>query len=535
MRGKKKALWGTLTALCILLCSSMTVFAAEEAAEYVPKMYASFWALVPPVVAIVLALITKEVYSSLFVGILIGGVFWSGFNFEKTVTHVFQDGLVGVLSDSYNVGILVFLVILGIMVCMMNKAGGSAAFGRWASEHIKSRAGAQLATIALGVLIFIDDYFNCLTIGTVMRPVTDKFKITRAKLAYIIDATAAPICIIAPVSSWAAAVSSSLPENSGIDGFSLFLHTIPLNLYAWLTIIFMLFIIFLNKDFSRMAAFEKESGSTLVIPAEYADDESTAPVGNGRIMDLVLPLLVLIGSCVFGMLYTGGILEGKSIIDAFAECSSAKGLVMGSFMALVFTLILYVPRKILDFTTFCSCFVDGFKQMASAIFILCLAWTLSGVCGEDYLNIGGYVGGVVSGNQTVAIMLPAMFFLVALGLAFATGTSWGTFGILIPIVLAITGTDMNLATITVAAVLAGAVGGDHVSPISDTTILASAGAQCNHIDHVSTQIPYVLCVSSCCVAGYIVAGVTGEGLLGTFSGIILLVLMMAGIYKFKMK
>ena len=284
-----------------------------------------------------------------------------------------------------------------------------------------------------------------------------------------------------------------------------------------------------------MAAFEKESGSTLVIPAEYADNESTAPVGNGRIMDLVLPLLVLIGSCVFGMLYTGGILEGKSIIDAFAECSSAKGLVMGSFMALVFTLILYVPRKILDFTTFCSCFVDGFKQMASAIFILCLAWTLSGVCGEDYLNIGGYVGGVVSGNQTVAIMLPAMFFLVALGLAFATGTSWGTFGILIPIVLAITGTDMNLATITVAAVLAGAVGGDHVSPISDTTILASAGAQCNHIDHVSTQIPYVLCVSSCCVVGYIVAGVTGEGLLGTFSGIILLVLMMAGIYKFKMK
>ncbi|WP_443654596.1 Na+/H+ antiporter NhaC family protein, partial [Dialister invisus] len=253
------------------------------------------------------------------------------------------------------------------------------------------------------------------------------------------------------------------------------------------------------------------------------------------IMDLVLPLLVLIGSCVFGMLYTGGILEGKSIIDAFAECSSAKGLVMGSFMALVFTLILYVPRKILDFTTFCSCFVDGFKQMASAIFILCLAWTLSGVCGESYLNIGGYVGGVVSGNQTVAVMLPAMFFLVALGLAFATGTSWGTFGILIPIVLAITGTDMNLATITVAAVLAGAVGGDHVSPISDTTILASAGAQCNHIDHVSTQIPYVLCVSSCCVVGYIVAGVTGEGLLGTFSGIILLVLMMAGIYKFKMK
>ena len=535
MRKRKKLLFAVLTCLMIFACGAITVFAADGGKEYVPKMYSSFWALVPPIVAIGLALITKEVYSSLFVGIAIGGIFWSNFHFEKAVLHIFEDGIVGVLTDSYNMGILVFLVILGIMVCMMNNAGGSAAFGRWASIHIKTRVGAQLATIVLGILIFIDDYFNCLTVGSVMRPVTDRYKVSRAKLAYIIDATAAPICIIAPVSSWAAAVSSSLPENSGIDGFSLFLHTIPLNLYAWLTIIFMLFIIFLNKDFSRMAAFEKESGSTLVIPAEYADNESTAPVGNGRIMDLVFPLLVLIGSCIFGMLYTGGILEGKSVIDAFAECNSAKGLVMGSFMALVFTLILYVPRKILDFTTFCSCFVDGFKQMASAIFILCLAWTLSGVCGESYLNIGGYVGGVVSGNQTVAVMLPAMFFLVALGLAFATGTSWGTFGILIPIVLAITGTNMNLATMTVAAVLAGAVGGDHVSPISDTTILASAGAQCNHIDHVSTQIPYVLCVSSCCVAGYIVAGVTGEGLLGTFSGIILLILMMAGIYKFKMK
>ena len=482
------------------------------------------WSLVPPIITIVLALVTKEVYMSLAIGIFIGAFMFTGFNFLGAIDTMFD-----IMSNKVggNVNILVFLVLLGIIVSAIQKSGASQAYGNYAARKINGKRSALLVTFFLGLLIFIDDYFNCLTVGTVMRPVTDKFKITRAKLAYIIDATAAPICIIAPVSSWAAAVSSSLPENSGIDGFSLFLHTIPLNLYAWLTIIFMLFIIFLNKDFSRMAAFEKESGSTLVIPAEYADNESTAPVGNGRIMDLVFPLLVLIGSCIFGMLYTGGILEGKSVIDAFAECNSAKGLVMGSFMALVFTLILYVPRKILDFTTFCSCFVDGFKQMASAIFILCLAWTLSGVCGESYLNIGGYVGGVV--------MLPAMFFLVALGLAFATGTSWGTFGILIPIVLAITGTNMNLATMTVAAVLAGAVGGDHVSPISDTTILASAGAQCNHIDHVSTQIPYVLCVSSCCVAGYIVAGVTGEGLLGTFSGIILLILMMAGIYKFKMK
>ena len=508
--------------------------------EGVGVMAETAWSLVPPVITIVLALVTKEVYMSLAIGIFIGAFMFTGFNFLGAIDTMFD-----IMSNKVggNVNILVFLVLLGIIVSAIQKSGASQAYGNYAARKINGKQSALLVTFFLGLLIFIDDYFNCLTVGTVMRPVTDKFKITRAKLAYIIDATAAPICIIAPVSSWAGAVSSSLPENSGIDGFSLFLHTIPLNLYAWLTIIFMLFIIFLNKDFSRMAAFEKESGSTLVIPAEYADNESTAPVGNGRIMDLVFPLLVLIGSCIFGMLYTGGIflgeggfiLEGKSVIDAFAECNSAKGLVMGSFMALVFTLILYVPRKILDFTTFCSCFVDGFKQMASAIFILCLAWTLSGVCGESYLNIGGYVGGVVSGNQTVAVMLPAMFFLVALGLAFATGTSWGTFGILIPIVLAITGTNMNLATMTVAAVLAGAVGGDHVSPISDTTILASAGAQCNHIDHVSTQIPYVLCVSSCCVAGYIVAGVTGEGLLGTFSGIILLILMMAGIYKFKMK
>ena len=428
--------------------------------EGVGVMAETAWSLVPPVITIVLALVTKEVYMSLAIGIFIGAFMFTGFNFLGAIDTMFD-----IMSNKVggNVNILVFLVLLGIIVSAIQKSGASQAYGNYAARKINGKRSALLVTFFLGLLIFIDDYFNCLTVGTVMRPVTDKFKITRAKLAYIIDATAAPICIIAPVSSWAAAVSSSLPENSGIDGFSLFLHTIPLNLYAWLTIIFMLFIIFLNKDFSRMAAFEKESGSTLVIPAEYADDESTAPVGNGRIMDLVLPLLVLIGSCVFGMLYTGGILEGKSIIDAFAECSSAKGLVMGSFMALVFTLILYVPRKILDFTTFCSCFVDGFKQMASAIFI----------CGEDYLNIGGYVGGVVSGNQTVAIMLPAMFFLVALGLAFATGTSWGTFGILIPIVLAITGTDMNLATITVAAVLAGAVGGDHVSPISDTCFCRS--------------------------------------------------------------
>ena len=328
------------------------------------------WSLIPPVITIVLALVTKEVYMSLAIGIFIGAFMFTGFNFLGAIDTMFD-----IMSNKVggNVNILVFLVLLGIIVSAIQKSGASQAYGNYAARKINGKRSALLVTFFLGLLIFIDDYFNCLTVGMVMRPVTDKFKITRAKLAYIIDATAAPICIIAPVSSWAAAVSSSLPENSGIDGFSLFLHTIPLNLYAWLTIIFMLFIIFLNKDFSRMAAFEKESGSTLVIPAEYADNESTAPVGNGRIMDLVFPLLVLIGSCIFGMLYTGGILEGKSIIDAFAECNSAKGLVMGSFMALVFTLVLYVPRKILDFTTFCSCFVDGLLSGLRAKYMMDLS------------------------------------------------------------------------------------------------------------------------------------------------------------------
>ncbi len=494
-------------------------------------MAETVWSLVPPIITIILALATKEVYMSLAIGIFIGVLMYTGFNILGAIDTMFD-----IMSDKIggNVNILVFLVLLGIIVAAIQKSGASQAYGELAAKKIKGKRSALFVTMFLGILIFIDDYFNCLTVGTVMRPVTDRFKITRAKLAYIIDATAAPICIIAPVSSWAAAVSSSLPENSGIDGFALFLSTIPLNLYAWLTLLFMAFIIFVNKDFSRMAEFERKSGNTLVIPDEYADDDSTAPVGKGAIIDLILPLLILIGSCVFGMLYTGGILEGKGIAESFAECDSAKGLVMGSFIALVFTFFLYVPRRILDFTTFCSCFVNGFKQMTSAIFILCLAWTLSGVCGEDYLNIGGYVGSVVSGNQTVAVMLPAVFFLVALGLAFATGTSWGTFGILIPIVLAVAGYDMNLATITVAAVLAGAVGGDHVSPISDTTILASAGAQCHHIDHVSTQIPYVICVSVCCFFGYVVAGFTGNGLMGTATGVILLLAVLIGIYKFKM-
>lgn len=479
------------------------------------------WALVPPVITIALALISKEVYMSLGIGIFVGAFMYCDFDFLKSVDTMF-----GIMSESVggNVHILVFLVLLGIIVEAIASSGAAKAYGEWAAQAIKGKRSALSVTVILGILIFIDDYFNCLTVGTVMRPVTDKFKITRAKLAYIIDATAAPICIIAPVSSWAAAVASSLPESSHIDGFSLFLQTIPFNIYAWLTILFMCLLIWRGRDYFAMDEYEKKSHGELIIAEEYKQSENQLPRGgNGKIIDLILPLAVLIGCCIFGLLYTGGILEGKSVPMAFADCEAARGLVIGSFIALIFTFFFYIPRRVLSFPAFCKCLTMGFVDMTSAIFILCLAWTLSAVCGENYLNLGGYVGSVVSGNAHIAMLLPALFFGVALGLGFATGTSWGTFGILIPIVLSVVDpADAHLLVITVAAVLAGAVGGDHVSPISDTTILASAGAQCHHIDHVSTQIPYVIVVSVCCVAGYLVAGIFENGWLGTATGVVCL-------------
>ena len=479
------------------------------------------WALVPPVITIALALISKEVYMSLGIGIFVGAFMYCDFDFLKSVDTMF-----GIMSESVggNVHILVFLVLLGIIVEAIASSGAAKAYGEWAAQAIKGKRSALSVTVILGILIFIDDYFNCLTVGTVMRPVTDKFKITRAKLAYIIDATAAPICIIAPVSSWAAAVASSLPESSHIDGFSLFLQTIPFNIYAWLTILFMCLLIWKGRDYFAMDEYEKKSHGELIIAEEYKQSENQLPRGgNGKIIDLILPLAVLIGCCIFGLLYTGGILEGKSVPMAFADCEAARGLVIGSFIALIFTFLFYIPRRVLSFPAFCKCLTMGFVDMTSAIFILCLAWTLSAVCGENYLNLGGYVGSVVSGNAHIAMLLPALFFGVALGLGFATGTSWGTFGILIPIVLSVVDpADAHLLVITVAAVLAGAVGGDHVSPISDTTILASAGAQCHHIDHVSTQIPYVIVVSVCCVAGYLAAGIFENGWLGTATGVVCL-------------
>ena len=486
------------------------------------------WSILPPIITIVLALVTKEVYMSLLIGIVSGAMLFTGFDIIKSVFTMFQ---VMEAKVGGNINILVFLVILGIIVAAITRSGATRAYAKWAAEHISGRRGAMLLTAFLGILIFIDDYFNCLTVGTVMRPITDKLKVSRAKLAYIIDATAAPICIIAPVSSWAAAVGSSLPEKCGIDGFSLFLQTIPINLYAILTLVFMLFIIITQRDVFSMAKYVRRNQENFIVPDEYRDSEEKQPIGAGKIIDLVLPLLVLISACIYGMLYTGGIHEGKTIAAAFADCDSSKGLVFGSFTAFVFTALLYLPRKVLSFSALCETFAQGFKAMTPANLILCFAWTLSGICSDKYLNLGGYVGKIVSENTGVIVYLPIIFFLVAIGLAFATGTSWGTFGILIPIAIAIIGTnDINLLTICVAAILSGAVGGDHASPISDTTILASAGAQCAHIDHVNTQIPYVLLVSFACFIGYLVDGFTKNGLAGLAAGFAVLCVIMAYIY-----
>ena len=506
LKKRKLVAWGAVVCLLMLAMSSVTVFAAEEAAEYVPKMYASFWALVPPVVAIVLALITKEVYSSLFVGIVIGGLFWSGFSFENTVLHVFQDGIVGVLTDSYNMGILVFLVSLGIMVCMMNKAGGSAAFGRWASVHIKTRIGAQLATIVLGVLIFIDDYFNCLTVGSVMRPITDKHQVSRAKLAYLIDATAAPVCIIAPISSWAAAVTGFV---EGEDGFSIFLRAIPFNYYALLTILTMVLLVVLKIDYGSMRVHEDNAlrGDIYTTPDRpYADAQDDVVEEKGGVIDLVFPILVLIGCCITGMLYSGGFFSGVSFVEAFSASDASVGLMLGSFFAFVITVIFYALRRVLKFTDSMACIPDGFKAMVPAILILTFAWTLKAM--TDSLGAAEYVAGVMETAATGLVnFLPAIIFLVGCFLAFATGTSWGTFGILIPIVVAVfQGTNETMMIISISACMAGAVCGDHCSPISDTTIMASAGAQCNHVNHVSTQLPYAMTVAAVSFVTYVIAG-----------------------------
>lgn len=509
----------SILSLCFLLMPIMALAAEEETAT--PSMYATFWALVPPIVAIVLALITKEVYSSLFIGILVGGLFYSNFSFEGTITHIFNNGFVGVLSDSYNVGILVFLVILGAMVSLMNRAGGSAAFGHFAKQKIKTRAGAQLATIALGVLIFIDDYFNCLTVGSVMRPVTDEHKVSRTKLAYLIDATAAPVCIIAPISSWAAAVSGFV---EGEDGFSIFIRAIPYNYYALLTIVMMIALVMLNINFGPMKTYEENAlkGDLFTDGNDAAKEEAVPLNTKGKVIDLVIPIITLITCCVVGMIYTGGFFEGENFITAFSNSDASVGLALGSIFAMLITIIIYLIRRVLTFSECMECLPAGFKSMVPAILILTFAWTLKAM--TDSLGAAEFVASAMAQSaEGLMNFLPAIIFLVGCFLAFSTGTSWGTFGILIPIVVAVfANSNPQLMIISISACMAGAVCGDHCSPISDTTIMASAGAQCNHVNHVTTQLPYALLAAAVSFVTYIVAGFTQNAWISLPIGIILL-------------
>lgn len=476
----------------------------------------TLWSLFPPVIAIGLALITKEVYSSLFVGILSGGIIYaaaSGTGFEGTFKAVVQDGLITNLSNAYNVGILVFLVVLGIIVVLMNKAGGSRAYGEWAAAHIRGRRGAALSTFFLGVLIFVDDYFNCLTVGSVMRPITDKHNISRSKLAYLIDSTAAPICIIAPISSWAAAVSGTV---EGVNGISLFINTIPYNLYAFLTILMVIFISVSDTDYGPMKIHEDnaKNGDIFTTQNNTYEQDAQPVTERGRVIDLILPVAVLIVFCVVGMIYTGGFFSGTDFVTAFANCDAAYGLSLGSISALIVIIAYYMFRRVLKFNECMDSIAAGFKQMVPAILILTFAWTLKTM--TNHLEAGAFVSGVVQSATALSVLLPVILFVVAIGLAFATGTSWGTFGILIPIVTSVfeselanvsqTGEIPSMVIICISACLAGAVCGDHCSPISDTTIMASTGAQCDHVNHVSTQLPYALTVAAVCVVGYLLSG-----------------------------
>lgn len=466
----------------------------------------SFWSLVPPLIAISLALVTKEVYSSLFLGILSGALLYTGYNPEKSIRHIFIEGIFEVLSNPGNVGILCFLVILGMMVQLMNKTGGSRAFGNWAQKHIKTRRGSMFATMILGCLIFIDDYFNCLTVGSVMLPATDKARISRAKLAYLIDTTAAPICIIAPISSWAAAVSGFV---EGENGMKLFVQTIPYNFYALLSICMMIFLILLNVDFGPMAEHEKnalEKGDLFTTEERPYGEGEQGKEGEGKIMDMLFPVITLAVFCVIGMIYSGGFFSGTDFVTAFSQSDAPTGLVFGSFMALVFTLLFYFLRSSISFHDAMQCLPEGFKQMVPAILILTFAWTLKEM--TDSLGAKEFVEGIVAGRAGAMLsLLPAFVFMIAVGLSFATGTSWGTFGILIPIVVGVfQKTDYTMMIIAMSSCMAGAVCGDHCSPISDTTIMSSAGAQCMHLNHVTTQFPYAMLVALVSVIAYILAG-----------------------------
>ena len=533
-KGRRKMSKKAGTALSVMamvfmgaLASPLTVLAADAEETYQPALYATIWALLPPLVAIILALITKEVYSSLFVGIVVGALLYSGFKFEGTVTQIFEGGIIKVLSDSYNVGILIFLVILGSVVCMMNKAGGSAAFGRWASKKIHTRVGAELAAIILGVLIFIDDYFNCLTVGSVMRPVTDRHHVSRAKFAYLIDATAAPVCIIAPISSWAAADSGFV---EGQDGLAIFVRTIPYNFYAILTIVMMVGMVLMKTEFGAMRTHEINAlngdlYTTSARPYENATDDET-PNPRGKVIDLVIPIVVLVICCVISMIYTGGFFSGTDFVTAFSQSDASTGLAMGSAFGLVFAIIFYMIRRVINFRDCMGCIPEGFKAMVPAIMILTFAWTLKAM--TDSLGAAVFVEEAMrSVAGGIEVILPAIIFLVGCGLAFATGTSWGTFGILIPIVVAVfEKSSPEMMIISMSACMAGAVCGDHCSPISDTTIMASAGAQCDHVTHVSTQLPYAILAAAVSFVTYIVAGFVKTAWIALPVGIVLMLIVL---------
>ena len=506
--------------LVVAVVASIAVVASAEDGSGANPFVGTIWALLPPVVAIGLALITKEVYSSLFIGIAVGALLYSQGNLLGAMEHIFVDGFAGsygevetisgTLTDPWNMGILIFDVFLGAIVALLNKSGGSTAFGRWAGKHIKSRVAASLCTMGLGCLIFVDDYFNCLTVGSVMRPVTDKHKISRAKLSYLIDATAAPVCIIAPISSWAAAVAGFVPADANVSGIALFISTIPYNYYALLTLLMMICLVVMDFDFGPMKKHEENARlhDDLFTEGKRQNDETFDDTAfpNAKVMDLVLPVVALVLCCVIAMIYTGGFFDGESFVDAFANCDASVGLMYGSFVGLVFTVVYYLIRRSLKFNEAMDCIPEGFKAMVPAILILALAWTLKSM--TDSLDATGYIDAVVSGSaESLAAILPAVIFVLAVGIAFATGTSWGTFGILIPIVMAVfPDFGSPIQTIGIAACLAGAVCGDHCSPISDTTIMASAGGQCDHINHVRTQLPYALTCAGVSFVSYLIAG-----------------------------
>ena len=498
--------------------------------------YATFWSLIPPIIAIVLAIITKEVYSSLFVGILFGAILWGDFNFEATINHVVTDGFVASLADPRNVGILVFIVVLGMFGDLMFRAGGTKAYGEWALQHIHSRKMAQLATFFIGVLIFVDDYFNCLTVGSIMRPLTDKFKVSRAKLAYLIDSTAAPICIIAPVSSWAAAVASSLSDTKlppGVDAMRVFIECIPYNYYAILTITMIIAIILLDLDFGPMKVHEDNAvnnGDLYTTPERpYMNVQECKTSKTGHLADLVIPVFIfLIPSCIVGLLYTGGFFNGVDFVTAFSNCNAAVGLSIGSVIALLITIVYFVIRRAADFPVLMDALPGGFRNMVPAILILIFAWTLCSITGN--LGSSEFVSDALKDAGTLSNFLPAIFMLLACFIAFATGTSWGTMGILLPIVVPVFYNDYSLMIVGISACMAGAVFGNHCSPISDTTIMSSAGAQCSHVNHVATQVPYGLFVAGISFVFFLISGFFQT----PFMFIIAAIVMIALLYGIKM-